>query len=892
MRHLHDQEVIQFDHGRNGWAWSEDEVMRIDVSSNVVELLVQDLEKAPEEARRLIRTAACIGNRFDARLLARACGRSLVEVLRLVSELIEQGFVMYFDPRYELLLFQSDEEAEGAQGVSFDFKFAHDRVQQAALSLEGQDSREAVHLAIGREYLGRYHESPETVTVFSVVDQLNAATDCITSRGEKLELVELNLEAGREAMRSIAYEAAERYLVQGLELLGDEWEGQYELGFRLSLCLADSRHLGGKYELSAETSKALVERAKTDVDKCEVLSMVVAQKVQLFEIGDALSIGLEALGLVGLNVPENPTNDQVSVAAERVKAAMAGRSVASILELGKVEDERLEAAHALIAAMYDAAYIGNPQLLGYLVYTATALSIENGTHLSSPAHFVYYAALLSSQGEREALEWGKLANALNDRDQSMHLRSKVCCIIGTIVNHVFEPYRLSLPFVRESVAFGKSHGDYNYATYASLHGINGMWLYGMPLNEIRAEAAKGLQFARQIDMMEITFRMQMQLVDVLAGETENLARLDGQLFDEPTFLEEYESQPYIAYDYYIKRVFLAYFAGDYRLAYEYAKPCAAGIGAALFGSNVALSAQFYLGLAIAAWSREAPETQRPVLMEELQAQIELVQVLASRCPESFGAAERLLLAEQAGLNGGSLESVLGLFDKAIEIARSFNQPNHAAIAAECAANYVRKKELPRLEAAYIEDAMGFCQRWGAFAKTRLLAPRLSELLRDTGLSQALVRELSAERSATQDGADVRAHTSGTSAALGVESIVKGFRGVSNEVRLEILLERLIKTVVETGGADRACLMLPDDAGQLRVQAVGATVQSEDGWTCALSEVLSGALPDSERLPVGVIQHAQRSQATVVLGMRARTVSGGTSRTSRVMAASRCSVSSF
>src|SRR5258708_11549004 len=105
------------------------------------------------------------------------------------------------------------------------YKFAHDRMQEAAYSLLSDELRGEFHLLIGRLLLAQTLPEQREELIFEIVNQLNRAAALITSPDEREQLAELNLIAGRRAKASTAYASALTYLLPRPTLFPeDSWE--------------------------------------------------------------------------------------------------------------------------------------------------------------------------------------------------------------------------------------------------------------------------------------------------------------------------------------------------------------------------------------------------------------------------------------------------------------------------------------------------------------------------------------------------------------------------------------------------------------------------------------------------------------------------------------------
>ena len=100
--------------------WDISNIEAQDITDNVVELMIGNLKKLPESTQQVLRLAACVGASFDLNTLSIVCEKSKEAVFPDLVTAIQSGLIL---PTSELdteLLIQ-------------DYKFLHDRVQQAAM---------------------------------------------------------------------------------------------------------------------------------------------------------------------------------------------------------------------------------------------------------------------------------------------------------------------------------------------------------------------------------------------------------------------------------------------------------------------------------------------------------------------------------------------------------------------------------------------------------------------------------------------------------------------------------------------------------------------------------------------------------------------------------------
>ncbi|MFN0107508.1 MAG: sigma-54 interaction domain-containing protein [Blastocatellia bacterium] len=132
-----------------------------------------------------------------------------------------------------------------------------------------------------------------------VRQNFSTAKGLITDDAERLALAQLNLNAGRQAKFSTAYDKALDYLKTGVSLLNGDWQSDYELAFELHLEAAECQSLCGNFEEAEAAFESLLERAKTSLDQARVHGLRIVQYEKLSRYAEASASAREALSLFG-----------------------------------------------------------------------------------------------------------------------------------------------------------------------------------------------------------------------------------------------------------------------------------------------------------------------------------------------------------------------------------------------------------------------------------------------------------------------------------------------------------------------------------------------------------------------------------------------------------------
>jgi len=155
---LYHRGVFKFLIDKRRWEWDLKKVEGVEVSDNVIDLLVQSLESLPPKTLIILKLAACIGNYFDLKTLSLVSEQSAIDVGENLWAAVEGEIIYPLDNNYRLINLKK-------KGIEFPsveviFYFQHDRIQQAVYSLIPDDEKALIHQRIGKFLLqSSYKES-------------------------------------------------------------------------------------------------------------------------------------------------------------------------------------------------------------------------------------------------------------------------------------------------------------------------------------------------------------------------------------------------------------------------------------------------------------------------------------------------------------------------------------------------------------------------------------------------------------------------------------------------------------------------------------------------------------------------------------------------------------
>jgi PAS domain S-box-containing protein len=821
---LADEALLTFDHDTARWSWNLERIHAKGYTDNVIDLMVGKLTRLPAKTQDALQQMACLGNIAEITTLS--------IVLGVTEEQVDK--VLWPARRQELV------ERTGDQ-----YRFVHDRVQEAAYALIPEGERPSVHLRLGRLLAAHTPPDEREEAIFDILNQLNRGADSVVSREEREHLAELNLLAGKRAKASAAYASALSYLVAGATLLPhDTWESRHELTFAFELHRAECEFLTGALTQAEERLAALAGRARTPPDLAAVTRLRAELFMTVGRSDRAVEVSLDYLRHVGVQWSAHPTREEVQQEYERIWHRLADRPIEALLDLPRMSDPVACGTMEVLFEILPPAMSIDQNLLCLVLCRMVNLSLEHGNSDGSCSAYVWLGMVLGPHfGNYQAgFRFGQLGVDLVQQRRLDRFKARVYLLFGSHVSPWTRHVRTSLPMVRRAFATANEVGDLSFAAYGCNNLITSLLATGNPLDEVQREAETGLDFACHIQFGLIIDIMtaQLQLIRTLRGLTPTFGVFHDARFNERQFEQHLEEDPQRSIAtcwYWIRKLQARVFAGDYASALAAAANAERLLWTSLSCFEVA-EYHLYAALARAALCDAASTAERGQHLDALNAHHRQLQEWALNCPDNFENRATLVGAEMARIEGRTLEA-MNLYEQAIRSARANGFVQNEGLAYEISARFYATREFEAFANTYLRHARYCYLRWGADGKVRQL--------------DAIYPHLRAEEPA-------RASTSTITAPvdhLDLATVIKVSQAISGEIALDKLLETFIRTALEQAGAERGLLILTQ--GDEQHVAAEATTSGDSVIVHRCNEPVAAAV-----LPVSVLHHVLRTRESVIL----------------------------
>lgn len=819
---IHHEGLVWFNRESLAWGWDIGRITAVGFTDNVADLMVTRLEGLPEATRDMLKIAAAVGNQFDVHTLSVVNEKPEEEMERELQSLVN-----------DRLILQSG-------GI---YKFAHDRIQQAAYSLIPMDNRGGVHLGIGRLLLVDTLDCALDESVFDMVNQFNQGSALIDLEDEMEIVAELNLAAGRRAKASAAFASAVAYFSAGISILPEgSWESLYDLTYALHLERAECEFLSGSHEEAEESFPSLLARARTNMDKSKIYHIKISLHITKGENDIAVASGIECLKLFGITLSAHPTRDEMLKDYNLVWSTLGDRSIESLIDLPRMEDPEKIAALNTLSTMTPASYFSDANLRYLTATQMVNLSLQHGNSDASSHGYNFFGLNLGPIFNKyeEGYRFGRLAIDLIDRDNIIAYRGRVYYDFANQTNIWSRSIKSSLDYMNTAYDVLLEVGDFTYACYCGNNIVTLRRVKGDPLPEVYQSSEKYLAFAQKVryDVTKDIIIDMQRLIRNLQGLTSNFSTFSDDEFDE----DEHEAKvlsyrmPIAICWHYILKLQARFMSGDYDKALEAANSAEPLLWSTLTAVHHT-EFRYYYALVLSSIYDQASDDEKNRYLEVIKSSQAHFAEWSENCPENFRHGYLLLSAELANVTGDDMEA-MQLYDSAIKSAKANGFIQNEGIGNELAARFYLKRGFEVIAKAYMREARYCYQRWRADGKVKQLDQLYPQLLERSTL--AVTPEMGVSET-----------------HLDVMTVAKASQAISSEIDLSRLLDTLMKIMVEQAGAEKGYLLLAHEGGF--TIDVEARVESGE---------IKVAMPEStlsmSALPGSILNYVTRTKEMVLL----------------------------
>ena len=821
---LVEEGLLIFDQRHARWSWDIGRIENKSHTENVIDLLVEKLNRLPAEAQQAMRALACMGSGAPLALLEGVTRQSSDEVHADLWQATHAGFVFRADDSY---------------------RFLHDRIQQAAYSLISEEDRVEMHFQIGKVLSNQASLEKRGEAIFEIVNQLNQAIALVVSQEDRQELAVMNLIAGRRAKASSAFASALTYFGVAATLLPEgAWAQQQELLFALEIDRADCEFATGAVSSADERLTALVARAQGTMQRADVASRRTILYTMMGDGDRGLAVGLEYLLHAGIDWSAKTTKAEADQEYAQIWVNLGQREIEDLIDLPPMRNAEALATISVLTAFATTTLYTDKHLYVRTIGRVINLGLIHGT---CPEVFVNFVGIGLIAAYRfadydAAYRLARLGCQLADAHGVDLMGGKAYMVFALVVPYK-RPMRESIAPARLAFQKTSENGDPVFAAYAWRSLVGTFLASGEPLDRVRLEATQALDFSRraQFGFMSDMLEYHEAFVLMLRGESKRFGLLDHDHFTEESFEKRLTGIEVFALSecyYWATKLQARFFSGDYASALE-ASSKAAELYTISETPRILLlewvQYHFFSALARTALVEPMEAESYTEHREALAGHEAQLREWASSCPENFENCGALVSGEIARIEGRDLDAQR-YYETAIKSARKSEFVNHEALANEIAARFYLDRGFETIARAYLQEAKSCYRRWGADGKIGQLES-LYPFLREPDITNVLSATFKTPVE-----------------SLDLATVIKASQAASGKTGVDGVIEVLMHLAMEHAGAQRGVLVLVrEDKLWLEVEAIA----DRDGVSMRRSDGSLG-------YPASVVQYVMRTREVVVL----------------------------
>ncbi|MGK7918935.1 MAG: AAA family ATPase, partial [Trichodesmium sp.] len=850
LKGLHEDELITFNQDLGYWQCDLVKVRDATLTDDVVEFMALRLHKLPEATQNVLKLAACIGSQFDLETLAIICETPDEEVAANLWSALREGLIVPQSQAYKFFQGWKKEE-DNAEGITVDYRFLHDRVQQAAYSLIATEEEKVTHLNIGKLLLEKTSNEQQESKLFDIVNHLNIGIELVTSSRERNALVLLNLRASQKAKTATAYVAASRYLAIAMELLPENsWEIQYDLTLELHEARAEIEDLKGEFTASKKYIEAIIAFAKKDLEKARIHKLLIVQYAAIAEFEASIQAGITGLQLLGIDFPQQNLSEAVEQEYSLAQKTLGKRNISELEQLPDIENPKIKIAISLLLSMQPVGYFYKLDVWALAIVKCAHLLMKYGnTAEAAPAYSQYgiYVNLHSEQF-RTGYEFGRLGVNLSERYFNKSLQSMTYCSFGLCLSPWVEPAKISNTLSLKGYNSGLEYGNLQWAGYNLAYRLFMLIFAGDHIQDTLKASEVCLAFGEKrqdqvvIDMARSCQKLLSQLDAVEFTETETAGQEDANLIATMAYTPQYL----------ILKSQILYLQNQPQKALEYAVE-AKSVVKSIQGNISEVEHNFYYSLSLLALHQLGSIDVNSSDWQQAIANQEQMKIWADNCPENFWHRYLIVAAEMARVSGEILEAI-DFYERAISEAKSNEFIQNEAIANELAAKFYLNWGKQKIACTYMQEAYYCYAQWGAKAKTDDLEKRYPQLLSPI-LERQHLRLSANDTMANLTQGTVSKTSSSTGNLLDLASLMKASRSLSQEIDIECAIVNFMQVIQENAGAETVALML------FHEETLIIEAKITDGKTLPIESI---PVEDSLEVPKAIVNTVKHTRTSLIL----------------------------
>ncbi len=698
---LHERGWLRYERGA-GWTWDAAQIEAAEVPDGAVALMTAKIDGLAAEPRAALEFASCMSEEFDVDLLVELSGKPREAIETPLFALAEQGLIT---------------PAPGG------FRFAHDRIREAAQTRLSEQQRGQLHARTARLLIERSSEQERAERVFEIAEHLDRGLAHLPPE-LRLTAIELNLLAGKIALAAGVGATSSRYFAAARSLVGPEdWAERRALVFELQSLSSESAFQCRDFETAFGLLDDLEARGVSTFEFAQVAArrIIVLALARPPEEGAAYALGV--LRKLGVRWKRHPSWLRTSLELRRVDWLLGSNdeqlrpatsvdldSFGAILVIGAASgllarlDKNLVALAGCFVLRYHLRH-------GYAAPPGFAFSAY-----AVYAHAVLGDVALAERHVELALKWHeRVPNPIF----GMRTEMGIYVTYKPWVQRRREPLQHAERIIEQA----REIGDREFEYYTGFLNACYRALAGDPVRECEQrlrDLASAVQTARHV---YVEPELVHGVYKFMKAGTSN-AELEQRIAESDAWIEANPGSAEV----YVRTMWMMVLCvyGRFDLAFGQSEAMSDRLFRAVPFVHLA-DHTFYRGLAAAELATRSRGRAQRAQRRALRESVRQLRTWAKSGPDFVHMAQ-LLEAETARL-AGQVARARSLYEQAVQRARQQEFAHHAALGHERRALMLTDLRRGTEAAAALKDAIGLYRHWGAEDKAEALGHERRKLTR-------------------------------------------------------------------------------------------------------------------------------------------------------------------
>jgi class 3 adenylate cyclase len=786
---LHEEELLYLHDGI--WEWNLEKIEKKNFSSNVIDFMIGNLQKQPKNMQKLLNKASCIGNTFTINEL-KWIWEEDTEIEKEMIKPLEEGWIFQFN--------------------TLEYKFFHDKLQQASYEFNDEKERKKIHSIIGHKLLEHYSTQHELEqNIFNIVNHLNNS-----DHQNVKELLDLNIIASKRSLECCANEAALKFAKISFSLLSEDcWEKDYNSSFKTYLTVAEVYHSNVCHKEAEETYNSLLEKVQGRFDKLTVYSHFMKYAAATIQFDKAYLLLVETLKMFDLtkDIPFDDIPGALQWAFNfKEKVDIEVKIVGGLKNLSRhklCEDKELVILLTIILeslAICIIATNANPIMLIMATLVSLYLFLTKGftfnTSLGLAAIGWIYSFFFKDPNGRELTRMSEYLYSMEKNPKYNICALKFFLGIGNIFSG---NVKQCITHLKDGEKHGIATDELIFSTYCSSNLMVALITNGDDCFKLIDQSKKNHQWFKDI---KNNF-----LVDFNEVLHQYILDLTGSLPYNPQFLTPGFTSfgPIKPFTIFVRGM-LHYHKGEF----EESLKTLTEDEACMENQNGFFNyydAKFYHCLLLIHFEKKNKDGKN---LERIQKFLQEFELYGKLSEDYLYPRTKLLNTFYESLSNENKIAMLSTFEDSLEIANKMGLKAISAVATEIILDFCEENKFPKnICKMYFDDLLKIWSNLSVKDKCDRLKRKYSKYV--TLYSQRRESTISYNSMTSHDSmaTDTYNELSQTSSsnAFDMMSIVKASQALSREVTTSGLKKQFMSILIENTGAERGLLFLMDKEDQ-------------------------------------------------------------------------------